>query len=132
VRSGGWESLLQEYIREAHQSGIFAWGSKDCALWAADWVKSVTGSDFGAEWRGNYSTQQEAGAFMVSKGFTCTADIADAHLKKAPITFASRGDLLLHPQGCLGVCNGHYGHFLMVNGATRLETMRCARAWAVD
>ena len=47
------------------------------------------------------------------------------------VPFARRGDVVLDPRGCLGVCDGLYSHFLMERGVTRLKTRLCTRAWAV-
>ena len=41
-------------------------------------------------------------------------------------------DIVLHPQGCLGICDGLVSYFLMVDGVTRLHTHHCRAAWKVE
>jgi hypothetical protein len=59
----------------------FVWGARDCCLWAADVVHAVTGVDFGAPYRGTYSTQAEAAAiFRAVRGWPrlCSALLGPA------------------------------------------------------
>ena len=109
----------------------FAWGSNDCALWAARWVLAATGQNFLADWEGKYKTENGAARLMKKRGFSGPEDIAAAHLPPIPLTLARRGDLVLHPQGALGVCFGRTSYFLTLTGLTTLNTLDCERAWAV-
>jgi hypothetical protein len=127
----GWESLLASHIKRA-ASMTFAWGSNDCALWCADWVKAATGSDFGEDWRDRYSTEEELAELMGRRGFFSVGDIADRNLAPKPLNFARRGDIVLHPLGALGICAGATSYFLMESGITRIGTLRCLKAWEVE
>jgi hypothetical protein len=42
-----------------------------------------------------------------------------------------RGDIMLHPQGMLGICDGAHAYFLTERGVTRIEFMKCVKAWSV-
>jgi hypothetical protein len=128
MRCENWPSLLSDHLENAP---AFQWGQNDCALWSADWVKKATGVDLTQDWRGNYSTSEEAKTFATSKGFSSYAKIASASLLPKQVAFAHRGDIVLHPQGCLGICNGLYSHFLTETGTIRFPTLNCLRAWRV-
>jgi len=128
VRVEGWESLLAEYVASAPP---FRWGQTDCALWTAEWVRLCTGEDHTPAWRGKYRTKAGATRLMRARGFRAPEDIADAHLNELPVRLAKRGDLLLHPEGNLGICTGRQGVFLTETGLTRLDTPGCDRAWTV-
>lgn len=92
MRIEDWESLLNGYIAEAYRDP-FAWGSRDCALWATDWVLLCTGVDHGGPWRGKYKTEAGAAKRMKKLGFANVEAIADAHpLWWAPLSRPRAGD----------------------------------------
>lgn len=129
MRKEGWERLLEAHL---HESSGFAWGERDCALWCAEWVRKATGNDLGTTWRGRYTTEAGAKRLMIRRGYDAPEEIADESLMSVPVPLARRGDIVLHPtQGCLGICNGVYSHFLTGEGPTRVETLACSRAWRV-
>ncbi|WP_420239268.1 DUF6950 family protein [Telmatobacter bradus] len=80
----------------------FAWGSNDCALFAADGILANTGVDIAADFRGKYT--DEAGALAAIKAITGGTTVADAAAWCAqkhglaelahPLT-ARRGDLVV-------------------------------------
>lgn len=131
MRVQGWESLLADHVQKAAVTA-FAWGSNDCALWCAEWVRIATGADLGSEWRGLYSSEEELQSLMGERGFFSPSDIADMHLTPKPLNFARRGDIVLHPIGALGICLGASSYFLMESGVARIGTLRCLRAWEVE
>ncbi|MBP3955385.1 hypothetical protein J8F10_08840 [Gemmata sp. G18] len=131
MRIEGWEGLLNEHIEQARHVE-FEWGMNDCALWAADWVKKANGNDFASAWRGLYSSEAELEQLMAERELELPADIADdVGLPQMHVGFAQRGDIVQHPQGCLGICNGMHSYFLMERGVTRLRTKDCVKAWRV-
>jgi hypothetical protein len=130
MRVQGWESILAEHIRQAYHA-TFAWGINDCCLWPADWVHKGTGTDFGSDWRGKYKTEAGAAKLMKKRGYTGPADIASEHLLEIPVPLAGRGDLLLHPEGCLGIGHGRHGFFLKADGVLMSDALACVRAWKV-
>jgi hypothetical protein len=131
LRSIDWPSLLINHL-EASADSLFVWGKNDCALWCADWILTITGNDLAHDLRGKYSTQLQADTLLKNMGFDTVADYADKLLKTQPITLAQRGDIVLHPQGALGICDGHFSHFLMSIGLTTIPTLRCQKSWKVD
>ena len=127
----GWQGVLYDYL-ERSQSLMFAWGENDCCLWVARFVDAVTGSEHARESEGQYNTEGGAYAYLESKGFFKTSDIADAYLMKKPIQKAGRGDLVMIEGGALGICDGRRSYFFVENkGLTALLTLKCLRAWEV-
>jgi hypothetical protein len=131
MRVEGWEGLLYEHIHQSH-AAEFEWGQNDCALWSADWVFKATEKDFGAAWRGHYASEEELQTLLNERGYSGAADIANEHLAAVPIAFAQRGDIVQHPMGYLGICDGVLSYFIMTEGITRLHTHRCIGAWKVE
>lgn len=121
----------------------FVWGEHDCALFAADGVKAITGVDIAADFRGKYADEVSALASIKAIcGGTSVADAAAWCAAKhtmpewrAPL-FAQRGDLvvleesgrmiagLVHLNGRHVVCAGE-------NGLHRLPITAIVRAWHV-
>ena len=127
MRTEGWEALLAEYVSAAP---AFAWGQADCALWCADWVALATGTDFTGDWVGRYSSEAELQALLAARGLASHADIpGSVGLEEINPAFAQRGDVVLHPQGCLGICTGLLAVFLTESGLTTLRGR--SRAWRV-
>ena len=132
MRIEGWETLLHQHIEEARHS-VFAWGENDCALWCAKWIAAITSVDLTGEWKGLYSTEEGLRDLMQSRGYRSVEEIADH--TAFPImdrAFAQRGDIVLHPHGCLGICNGLVSYFLTEQGFTKLRTMQCIKAWKIS
>ena len=85
----------------------FVWGSNDCALFAVDCVKALTGYDHGVKFRG-YTTARQA-KHIVDR-FGGLYEIASKALGE-PTTpaYAAVGDVVLIEIAdslCLGVSNG--------------------------
>jgi hypothetical protein len=129
VRPQGWESLLAAHIASARP---FAWGENDCVLWCADWVKTVTGIDPAQDWRGKYTSEDDARSILNAIGCLNWSDLAGTCLSEIPVSRAQRGDILLHPiNGCLGICDGAHAYFLTQRGVTRIGFTQCPKAWKV-
>lgn len=125
----------------------FRWGVNDCALFAADGVKAITGVDIAAEFRGRYS--DEASAMALIKSVTGGATVADAAAwcaakhglvewldkKGAPTPlFARRGDLVTFkaPTGALVAGLVHLsGQIVAIGegGLFRFPISKALRAW---
>ncbi len=60
--------ILRDWLEGSHR---FRWGGQggdDCLMFCASWVAHVTGTDPVAEFRGTYSTAEEAAALIASHG----------------------------------------------------------------
>jgi hypothetical protein len=109
----------------------FEWGTNDCVLWCADWVQKIIGVDYAADFRGKYASDGEASAIMQAAGFASIADLVSAHLPEVTVNKARRGDIVLHPMGMVGICDGAHAHFLTVGRPTQISFTLCTNAWSV-
>lgn len=130
MKVSGWESLLHAHILEA-RSKTFEWGQHDCVLWSADWIAKATGVDLAEHYRGSYSSEEEATLKLQSLGFPTVNELASHFLDETPVKKAQRGDIMLHPTGVLGICEGAHAYFVMEAGATRIPFTTCTKAWRV-
>ncbi len=130
MKKAGWESALYEYV--AHSKDVvFTWGENDCCLWVARFVDKVCDTDYASLFDGKYNTAAGATALMQSKGFSSTEEVADAYFHSIPRAYAQRGDIVLHPQGALGICTGRKSFFLKEEGLTEIDTLECQKAWEI-
>lgn len=136
ARDPRWPDILAE-LCEARVALPFAWGSNDCALFAADVVLALTGVDPAGDLRGAYSTEAEAEAIIAQYGSLealAVALAAAAGLPECPPAFAQRGDVALVDHGnqrSLGVV---MGDAVAVPGTGRLAFAPLSavlRAWSV-
>lgn len=67
MRLPDWRLRLDALIAQRRDLP-FQWGLRDCCLWAADVVVSVTGRDPMADYRGRYETEREALRLLRSVG----------------------------------------------------------------
>lgn len=110
MRVSEWPERLTEFV-EAHRRLPHAWGSNDCAMFAAGAVAAMTGSDPFARWRGTYADKTEAMRLLALEG---GFEGLCARVFGAPVgvLMARRGDLLLgrlkpsDPEEGLAVCLG--------------------------
>jgi hypothetical protein len=133
MRLTGWELRLADEVSAARDKA-FEWGAHDCATWAFDVRKSLTGEDAAAAWRGKYKT--EAGAARVLRKMKCQTveDLARSILGDPlpTVLFAQRGDILLGgAERALGVCIGLDGLFLQPAGLVAVPLKSCFIAWRV-
>lgn len=99
LRLGAWLASIS--------SAPFAYGSHDCALFAAGAIEAMTGVDHAADWRGRYKTQ--IGGFRVLRRAGFGDHIALARSLCPPIRTPRPGDLAIidTPLGrALGVVQG--------------------------
>lgn len=104
TRLPDWEPRLHRLVANAHRVG-FAWGVRDCCLWAADAARAVTGHDFAADLRGTY--RDEAGALEVLRRIGGLRGAAGRAGPRIAPNFAIEGDVGLcrgmNGKACLGV-----------------------------
>lgn len=100
-----WPERLGRALRE-RLSLPFAWGSNDCAIFAADCILAQTGVDFAEGLRGAYSSYEEAEALLAAKGWHGLQGLADAFLPRREGRHR-RGDVVL--------LKGRVGSFLAVS-----------------
>lgn len=94
-----WPSRLARFVESA-RGRKFAWGSHDCALFAADAIIAMTGEDLAFGLRGRYATQMGAAKALkrfAGGGLEETAEkiAAKWELQECPPLRAQRGDGVL-------------------------------------
>jgi hypothetical protein len=111
-RYGDWEDRLRTYLDRVNDEP-FKWGRHDCALFAADCIRAMTGEDPGEAFRGHYDSK--TGAAEALRGFgagtllqTVTAWLGDP----VSIHLAKRGDIVMRDRTTCGICVGPYSYFV--------------------
>lgn len=114
-RNNDWPEALSAAVNAARHRP-FVWGSNDCALFAADVIEAMTGTDVAKKFRGKYKTARGAAGQMkrfAGGGIPELADkIAEQYgLDAIEPAFAQRGDVVQLDAGddigpCLGICIG--------------------------
>lgn len=108
-RLPGWRSALFAAI-EARRGQPYESGAHDCALFAADCVKAITGVDLVADYRGRYANAAQGLALLAARGFADQVELVAALLPEVKRSRAQVGDVAIvedeagHP--CFGVVAG--------------------------
>lgn len=125
-----WQSRLAACIAERMDKPA-AWGSQDCALFAADCVAACTGVDPAEGTRGTYTDAMSAARVVRELGGL--AAVAAARLgEEVPPLMAQPGDVgLVMSDGreCLAVCTGPTWHAPGLHGLQALPVDAAHRAW---
>jgi len=133
MKAEGWEQRLSDAIEEARKLQ-FVWGHHDCATWAFDVRRALTGGPDVATWRGRYKTPIGSHRIMRKLGWNSLEDLGRELLGEplVGVLMAQRGDLVLS-QGdpAFGVCIGAQVAFVAPDGLTFLPLSECALAWRV-
>lgn len=87
-----WRDALFDYVHAAAREP-FAWGSHDCALFAAGAVAAMTGKDFGSPYRGKYKTLRGGLGLLRRKGFADHAELAASLFEEIHPSKAHVGDI---------------------------------------
>ena len=132
ARLSGWELRLAEAIETARDRP-FRWGRHDCAIWAFDLRRDLTGCfDVAALWRGRYTTERGAVRVMRRLGWQ-SLEAAGRDLLGEPlpsIHLAQRGDMVLANTGLgFGVCLGARAGGIAPEGLVLVPLATCALAW---
>ena len=132
MRRNGWEIVLAEAVETA-RTRSFVWGKQDCATWAFDLRRDLTGGDnTAALWRGRYRTARGAVRVMRRLGWSSLEGAGRALMGNPlpDVRLAQRGDLVLsHDATSFGVCLGAQAVFLAPEGVTRRVLQSCTMAW---
>ncbi|GAA4218607.1 hypothetical protein GCM10022253_19400 [Sphingomonas endophytica] len=99
-----WEQRLHDYV-SALEGASFAWGTLDCALFAAGAVRAQTGVDPAADFRDRYRSAAGSVRALRRFGAGTLAATIDARLPGIAPAFARRGDIVM-TGGIAGVCLG--------------------------
>ena len=134
MRVANWISRLAARL-EAARDTPFVWGQHDCATWAFDLRRDLTGGeDVAARWRGRYRTQMGAARVLRRLGWP-SLEAAGRDLLGDPLPsplLAQRGDMVLGGEDpAFGICIGAQAAFVAQEGLVRLPLDRCHLAWRV-
>ena len=92
TRYPDWRARLAGYVSVSRRR-TFAYGSFDCALFAAGAVEVQTGVDLRRQLAGRYTTEIGAARVLRRNGFADPAEIAAALLPRIPVAAARHGDI---------------------------------------
>ncbi len=95
VRFDNWPILLSTFIHSCRDKK-FIWGEHDCLLFASSAINSMTGVDYAAPYRGKYTSEAEAMAF-IKRDFGTLGNVGH-HFFGDPLGYnanARRGDLVM-------------------------------------
>ena len=123
-------SLLITYAAEAGQKP-FRPGRHDCALFAAGWVKLVTGWDLARGWRSTYRSLKRGQQLLEEAGFADHVAFAASHLPEIPPAFAQVGDLAVLETQAFGIVAGEMIYCLRPNGLGLVPRSAMRRAFQV-
>lgn len=109
------ERLLRQFL-DARRAEPFRPSLSDCAMFAADWIAMLTGTDPAAKWRGRYRTVEEGRALLLADGFASPAEVlAPILLRDAGWMQAQAGDiavLIEAGEEAMGLVGGGHIHVL--------------------
>lgn len=129
ARVPDWRPRLVAYLEEV-RTRPFAYGTHDCALFAAGAVQAMTGHDLAAEFRGQYASLKEG--LKLAKG--SHLQILRQHFESIPTAFAAVGDLALIGEvgfPALGIFEGEMILVLREDGLGLISRAAATQAWKV-
>jgi hypothetical protein len=121
---------LLDYVADAG-GRPFRPGRHACALFAAGWVKVVTGRDLARGWRSRYRSLRGGQKLMEEAGFRDHIAVAAAHLPEIVPAFAQIGDLVVLEARTFGIVAGEMIYCLRPEGLGLVPRREMRRAFAV-
>lgn len=137
-RRADWPERLAAVIQAAH-GRLFCWSERNCAFFAADAVRAMTGWDAAARVRGRMRTRRGAMAALARYGAADVAALmakvaAGRGLPEIAPGFAQRGDVVLvetERGPALGICTGRHAAVPGRNGLVFNDMRAALKAWRV-
>lgn len=135
MRSETWHADLAEYIVSVG-ARPFAWGTHDCATFAAGAVQAMTGEDFVKPYQGKYRSLRGGLGLLKRKGFATHADLAASLFEEIHPSLARVGDLAAVPVDdaaliALGVTQGERIFVLRPTGIGTVDLLSATRAFRI-
>jgi hypothetical protein len=124
-------TLLIDYAAEAGQRP-FRPGRHDCALFAAGWVKIVTGHDLARGWRSTYRSLKRGQQLLEDASFTGHVEFAASHLPEIPPAFAQIGDIAVLGDQAFGIVAGEMIYCLRLDGLGLVPRGQMRRAFQLE
>ena len=117
---------LRTYLAET-RAQVFRPGRFDCALFAAEWVRRVSGLDLADGWRGKYRSLDEGRKMIEAKGFASHVDMAAAELLEVPVAQARVGDVAVVDELAFGIVSGERIFVLRLDGLGSVPLLQAER-----
>ena len=134
MRPTDWQVRLAAVVRE-RQAQSFAWGTNDCATFAADCVLAATGVDRIADVRTAWSNDREAIRVLAELGGLIKAVSDRLGPPMSTPALARPGDVGISMQGgreALCVCGGVNWHMPAEHGLATLTVDQVVCAWRCE
>ncbi|MBK5203845.1 MAG: hypothetical protein JJD98_00100 [Polaromonas sp.] len=132
TRKHDWQLCLEAFVRE-RKSLPFAWGTNDCAIFAADCVRAMTGTDVALPALRKHTTELQAARSLKRHGGL--VGIATAAMgEPLPPLMAGIGDVVLSKAGerdMLAICNGGTCMAPGPDGLVQLAMATATLCWRV-
>jgi hypothetical protein len=128
-KTPGWQGRLVGFLR-AHHARPFEPGKWDCAIWAANAVKTMTGEDLMRGF-GGYQSVREGKKRLQAAGYNDHVAYAAAWFPEILPSFAQAGDLAVIGKDSLGIVQGHMVYCFGLNGFGVLPFDQIARAFRI-
>lgn len=132
-RHDDWQKNLTGYLL-ARSRQDWAYGTMDCALFAAGAVEAMTGVDLAEGYRGHYGTLKEGVKLLRNEGVRDHVALAAALFEEIHPAYARPGDLavLETAEGpALGVVQGEHVYVGSPRGLKMPSRMEAVRAFRV-
>ena len=132
-RRDDWRPALHEAI-EATRREPFRWGERDCALFAADCIKAMTGHDLGFGFRGGYEDAPGAMKALRRAGFDDLPSLAASFFEEIHPVRAGVGDIAAIEMAegwALGVYGGPRVTVLRPDGLGSVDRSMVTKAFRV-
>lgn len=129
VRLADWRPRLVAYVNQVHAQP-FAYGSHDCALFAAGAVEAMTGTDLAAKYRGRYTSLKEG--LKLSRGQHLA--VLKSTFEEIPTAFAGVGDIAMIGEvgfPALGIFDGELVLVLREEGLGLMPRAAATKAYRV-
>lgn len=134
MRFENWPALLIEAL-DAARGKQFKFGEFDCALFAADIIAAMTGTDLAAKYRGKYSSELGYKKLLgKSRRLEAVIEAAVVDCEEINALLAQRGDLVLYDGTngvSAGIVYGHNAYFPTDLGLASVSIDQCRRAWRI-
>jgi hypothetical protein len=111
-RYNDWEDRLRTYLDRVRDD-TFAWGTHDCALFAASCINAMCGVDPAAAFRATYTDPRGAALALREHGQgTLLRTVTNWLGEPSCIHHAKRGDIVMRDARTTGVCVGQFSWFV--------------------
>ena len=124
-------TLLIDSAAEAGQRP-FRPGRHDCALFAAGWVKIVTGQDLARGWRSTYRSLLKGQHVLKDAGYADHVALAASHLPEIAPAFAQVGDIAVLDDQAFGIVAGEMIYCLRLDGLGLVPRGQMRRAFQLE